>query len=127
MVIPIGPRRGGFLRPFGAAIFIRDFMAGEGPKYGAPRIDPAVGAPQSDIHAAYKKARHTAIAEDAAAWEAEEAIRLGKPMTEEEKETRSRYYLERIPSKLTRMRYSSFTSASSSSWAGGRRSPRRAR
>lgn len=107
--LPLRPLRGGYQRPFGAAIFIRDFLNGEGPNYGAPRIDPTTGAPQSDIHAAYKGALHRAMAEDAAAWDAEEAIRRGKPLTPEEVEERGRYYLERIPYKLTRMRYSSFT------------------
>lgn len=109
MAEALTPRRGGFLRPFGAAIFIRDFLNGEGTKYGAPRIDPAVGAPQADIHAAYKLALHMAIAEDAAALDAEEAIRQGKPLTPDQVEERRLFYLERIPYKLTRMRYASFT------------------
>ena len=108
MAEALRPPRGGFLRPFGVAIFIRDFLAGLGP-FGADRIDPDRGAPQTDIHAAYKLALHQAMAEDAAAWDAEEAIRRGKPLTEEAKEERSQHYLERIPSKLTRMRYPSFT------------------
>ncbi len=45
MALPVRPNRGGFLRPFGTAIFIRDFLNGDGPKYGAVRIDPSVGAP----------------------------------------------------------------------------------
>jgi hypothetical protein len=72
-------------------------------------VDPEVGSPQTDIHAAYKKALHTAIAEDAAAWDAEEAISRGKPLTPEDVERRRDFYLERIPRKLTRMRYASFT------------------
>lgn len=96
------------MRPFGTTIFIHDFLNGEGQKYGAPVIDPKVGAPQQDIHAAYKSALHRAMAEDAAAWDAEEAIRAGKPLTPEEVEARRDYYLARIPYKLTRMRYHSF-------------------
>ncbi|MFQ5875381.1 MAG: hypothetical protein ACE5JL_16495, partial [Dehalococcoidia bacterium] len=65
--------------------------------------------PQSDIHAAYKGALHRAMAEDAAAWDAEKAIRRGRPLTPEQVEERRRHYLERIPTKLTRMRYASFT------------------
>jgi hypothetical protein len=49
------------------------------------------------------------MAEDMAARDAEEAARKGKPMTPEEVEKQRDYYLERIPAKLTRMRYSSFT------------------
>lgn len=109
MTLPLRPKRGGFLRPFGAGIFIRDFLNGEGPRHGAPAIDPDVGAPQSDIHAAYKGALHLAMAEDAVALDAEEAIRRGKPLSQEEMEKRRLYYLERIPYKLCKMRYSSFT------------------
>ena len=47
---------------------VRDFLAGQGDKYGAPAIDPEVGAPQEEIHAAYKVALHMAFAEDAAPW-----------------------------------------------------------
>ncbi len=109
MALPVRPSRGGYIRPFGTAVFIRDFLAGKGAKYGAPAIDPKLGAPQSDIHAAYKKALHAAIAEDAAAWDAGEAIGRGKPMSPDQVEERKRFYLERIPRKLTRMRYASFT------------------
>ncbi len=108
MVEALRPARGGFLRPFGTAIFIRDFLSGDGAKYVAPVVDPAMGAPQQDIHAAYKSALHRAMAEDAAAWDAEEAIRSGKPLAPEDVEARRDYYLARIPYKLTRMRYHSF-------------------
>lgn len=109
MTLPLRPSRGGFLRPFGTAVFIRDFLAGEGQKYGTVPIDPAQGAPQSDIHAAYKGALHRAMAGDMVAMDMEEAARNGKPMTPEQVEERQLFYLERIPYKLTRMRYSSFT------------------
>jgi hypothetical protein len=39
----------------------------------------------------------------------EEAARKGKPLTPERVEERQLFYLDRIPYKLTRMRYSSFT------------------
>ena len=104
------PSRGAFLRPFGAAIFIQDFLNGEGPKHGAPRIDPEVGAPQTDIHRFYKKALFRSYAEDLVALAEEERIRKGlPPLTVEEAEERTEYYLERLPQRLTRMRYSSFT------------------
>lgn len=108
MVDALRPPRGGFFRPFGTGQFIKAFLESRGPGYGAPKIDPNVGAPQTDIHAAYKGALHRAMAEDAAAWDAEEAIRKGKPMTPDQVETRGRFYLERIPYKLTKMRYQSF-------------------
>jgi len=97
------------LRPFGCAWFIREFLAGNGPM-GSPGIDPDVGAPQTDIHRAYKEALHRAWAEDMVAREEEDRIRRGlPPFTIEEAEERTSYYLERIPYKLTRMRYASFT------------------
>jgi len=109
MVEVLRPPRGGFLRPFGCGWFIREFLLGHGPM-GSPRIDPEVGAPQSDIHRYYKEALHRAYAEDMVAWEEEERIRKKlAPLTIEEAEERARYYLERIPYKLTRMRYPSFT------------------
>jgi len=77
---------------------------------GSPAIDPDVGATQTDIHRAYKEALHRVWAEDMVAWEEEEHIRKKlAPLTIEEAEERTRYYLERIPYKLTKMRYASFT------------------
>ena len=109
MVEALRPTRGGFLRPFGTAWFIRGFLLGNGPM-GSPRIDPDVGAPQTDIHYAYKDALFRAWAEDTVAREEEERLRRGlPPFTIEEAEERASYYLERIPHRLTRMRYASFT------------------
>jgi hypothetical protein len=108
MVTELRPPRGGFIRPFGTAIFIRDYLLGKGPDYGVETIDSGRGATITDIHRAYKRALHFDMAEDMAARDAEEAARKGKPMTPEEIERRRDYYLERIPYKLTRMRYSSF-------------------
>jgi len=103
------PARGDFLRPFGCAWFIREFLLGKGPM-GSPRIDPDVGASQTDIHRYYKEALHGAYAEDMVALEEEERIRKGlPPLTVEEAEERRGHYLERIPYKLTKMRYPSFT------------------
>jgi len=105
----VEPARGGWLRPFGAAIFIRDFLAGRGPDYGVRRIDPEVGAPQADIHEAYKNALHRAWAEDMAVrHEERDARREGRPVSAERIERLAAHYLERIPYKLTRMRYHSF-------------------
>lgn len=103
------PARGGFLRPFGCAWFIREFLLGNGPM-GSPKIDPDIGAPQTDIHLYYKQALFRAYAEDMVAWEEEERIRKKlPPLTVEEAEERVSYYLERIPYRLTKMRYASFT------------------
>ena len=109
MVEALRPSRGGFLRPFGCGWFVKEFLAGNGPM-GSPRIDPNVGAPQTDIHRAYKEALHRAWAEDMVARDEEERMRRGlPPLTMKEAEERVRYYLERIPYRLTRMRYASFT------------------
>jgi len=108
MAMALRPSRGGYLRPFGTAIFIKDYLMGRGADYGVEAVDPERGSAISDIHSAYKRALHFDMAEDMAARDAEEAARKGKPMKPEEMENRRNYYLERIPSKLTRMRYSSF-------------------
>lgn len=108
MVEPLRPARGGFLRPFGCAWFIREFLLGNGPM-GSPKIDPDTRAPQVDVHRAYKEALHRDWAEDMVARQEEERIRKRlPPFTIEEAEERVSYYLERIPYKLTRMRYASF-------------------
>ena len=109
MVELLRPARGGFLRPFGCAWFIRAFLLGNAPM-GSRKIDPDVGDPQVDIHRFYKAALFRAYAEDMVALEEEEQIRKKlPPLTIEKAEERTRYYLERIPSKFTKMRYPSFT------------------
>lgn len=103
------PRHGGFLRPFGTAWFIVEYLKGNGPQE-SPKIDLDIGAPMVDIHAEYKEALFHAYAEDLVAIEEEERMRKGlSPLGVEEAEERTRYYLERIPQRLTRMRYASFT------------------
>lgn len=102
------PARGGFMRPFGCAWFIREFLLGHGPN-GSTKIDPDVGAPQTDINAEYKAALHRAFAEDMVAREEERrARRKMPPYTVEEAERRILYWMERIPMKFTRVRYHSF-------------------
>ena len=109
MIEPLRPARGGFLRPFGTAWFIVEYLKGNGPQ-GSPKIDPDVGGTQTDVHRYYKEALHRVWAEDMVARDEEERLRRGlPPFSIEEAEERTRYYLERIPYKLTRMRYPSFT------------------
>ena len=109
MVVGLRPERGGFLRPFGTAWFIIEFLKGNGPE-DSKRIDPDLGAPMTDIHAEYKSALHRAHAKDAVEREEERQIKRGKPaFTEEQYQGLLQYYLSRIPYKLTKMRYSSFT------------------
>ncbi len=49
------PKRGGFLRSFGCAEFIKAFLMGLGP-YNSKKISPSIGAPQADIYFEYKSA-----------------------------------------------------------------------
>jgi len=97
------------LRPFGTARFIIEFLKGNGPE-DSKRIDPDIGAPMTDIHYEYKSALHRAHARDTVEREEERRIRRGKPaFTEKEYAELLNYYLSRIPYKLLKMRYSSFT------------------
>jgi hypothetical protein len=107
--VNLRPERGGFLRPFGCGWFIREFLLGRGPE-GSRQIDPEVGAPMTDIHFGYKSALHRAHARDAVEKDEERRIGRGQPaFSEEEYAERLDYYLNRIPYKLLKMRYSSFT------------------
>jgi len=108
VVETVRPRRGGFLRPFGCGWFIREFLLGHAP-YGSPRIDPDVGAPQSDIFYHYKTALIRATAVDRAAREEERrAHREKRAIRPEEIEKLTERYLARIPYKATGCRYHSF-------------------
>lgn len=109
MVTKLRPGLGGFLRPFGTAWFIIEFLKGNAPQ-GSKRIDPDIGAPMTDIHFEYKSALHRAHARDAVEREEERRIRRGQSAyTEEEYARRLEYYLGRIPYKELKMRYASFT------------------
>lgn len=103
------PQRGRFLLPFGCGWFIREYLLGNAP-YGAPRIDPEVGACQEDIFGHYKEALIRAYAEDMAVREEEKrAEREKRPISPEKIEELARYFSERIPYKLHRARYHSFS------------------
>lgn len=108
MTEPLRPARGGFLRPFGCAQFVREFLLGRGP-YGSPKIDPAVGAPQSEICHQYKTALIKARALDMATRREEKtAKREQRPIDPENIETLAEKYLLRIPFKSTSCRFHSF-------------------
>ncbi len=109
MTLPLRPNPpGGFLRPIGCALFIRDFLLGLGP-FDTPKIDPARGAPQSEIFLHYKDTLRRQFALDTAVREEEkEARREKRPISPEKIEARAEFYLTRIPYKLTSMRYHSF-------------------
>jgi len=107
--VEIRPQQGGFVRPFSTAWFIIEFLKGNSPE-GSKRIEPDVGATMTDIHFEYKSALHRANARDRVEKEEEKRIREGKTaFTEEQYDERLQYYLSRIPYKLLKMRYSSFT------------------
>ena len=103
------PTSGGFLRPFGTAWFIIEFLKGNGPQ-NSKRIDSGVGTPMTDIHFEYKSALHRAHARDSVEREEERQIAKGGPAyTEAQYAERLEYFLSRIPYKLLKMRYASFT------------------
>ena len=109
MIELLRPTTGGSLRPFGTAWFVVEFLKGFGPE-NSRQIDPEVGAPMTDIHYEYKSALHRAFARDRTEREEERRIGKGQPAyTEEEYADRLQYYISRIPYKLVKMRYSSFT------------------
>lgn len=108
MTLPLKPERGGFLRPFGCGMFIRDFLLGKGP-YGSPVIVPDVGAPQSDICHHYKQALRRITAEDRAVRQEEKrAKRAKRPINPENIAALTQKYLERLPYKSWGCRYHSF-------------------
>ena len=102
------PKRGGFLRPFGCAEFILSFIKGEGPS-GSTSIDPAVGAPQTDIFSEYKEAVRRTRAENMVAKVEEKRIKRGeRPLSIDEADALLELYIARLPMKSRGMRYHSF-------------------
>jgi len=105
---PLRPRRGGFLRPFGCAQFIRGFLLGSGPN-GSPKIDPGMGAPQSDICHFYKRALMRATALDRATRSEEKRARAERRSIEPANiEALAEKYLARMPYKSWGCRFHSF-------------------
>ena len=108
MVELLRPARGGFLRPFGCAWFIREFLLGHGPE-GSPEIDPDVGAPQADIFHHYKLALMRATALDRATRaEEKRARRERRAIDPANIERLAERYLSRMPYKAQGCRYHSF-------------------
>ena len=105
----IRPKRGGFLRPFGTAWFIIEFLKGNAPE-GSKRIEPEDGAPMVDICYEYKNALRRVHARNVVEEEEERRVKKGLPAyTEEEYQKRLEYHLARTPYRSFKMRYSSFT------------------
>ena len=107
MVEALRPTRGGFLRPFRAARFIREFLLGNGPE-GSRVIDPELGATQSDINYEYKEALARATAREHAEKIISSLVLSGADVTEEEAEATYQQELRRVSRKFTHMRYHSF-------------------
>jgi len=108
MTLPLRPERGGFLRPFGCAWFIREFLLGHGP-HGSPKIDPAIGSPQADIFHHYKIALMRATAFDKATMAEEKRARREKRLIDPENIQRlAERYLSRMPYKAQGCRFHSF-------------------
>ena len=108
MVELLKPARGGFLRPFGCGCFIREFLMGHGP-YGAPVIDPSVGAPQADIFHHYKMALIRATALDRATrTEEKRARQQNRPINPDNIEKLAERYQAGMPYKAHGCRYHSF-------------------
>jgi hypothetical protein len=102
------PVRGGFLRPFGCAEFIRKFLLGQG-QHGSPTIDPEIGAPQADIFYYYKMALIRATAVDRATRvEEKQARRERRSIQPGNIEKLAENCLARIPYKTRGCRYHSF-------------------
>ena len=108
MAESLKPARGGFLRPFGCAWFIWQFLLGNGP-HGSPSIDPEVGACQADIFHHYKVAIIRATAIDRAT-RAEEimAKRQKRRIDPENIERLTKKYLNLMPYKAQGCRFHSF-------------------
>ena len=108
MVEPLRPSRGGFLRPFGCGEFIRDFLLGNGPS-GSARINPDVGACQSDIFFHYKNTLRRLTALDRATGVEERRARRQKRRIDPDNiERLAEMYLARLPYKAWGCRYHSF-------------------
>lgn len=108
MVMQLKPERGGFLRPFGCGWFIREFLLGNGP-YDSLKIDPGIGATQSDIFKNYKEALIRETAMDRATRAEERKAKREKRSIELDRiENLYPRYLRRLPYKAQGSRYHSF-------------------
>ncbi len=108
MVLPLKPRHGGFLRPFGCGEFVRGYLSGNG-AHGSTGVDPGIGAPQAEIFYHYKQALRQATAVDrATAAEEKKARKERRTIDPDNIETLTRRHLIRIPYKTTGCRYHSF-------------------
>jgi len=104
------PKRGGFLRPFGCAWFVREFLMGKG-SYGSPKIDPDTGAPQADIFHHYKMSLMRTTALDRATRAEEKMAKHQKRrISPENIESLAKRLVARMPYKAQGCRSHSFNS-----------------
>lgn len=100
MVLPLRPHRGGYQRAFKAAQFIQELLLNKQP-YNLPKVDFGLGASPTDLHRNYQEALRRSYAENAVAIEEEERIKEGlPPLTIEEADFRTAYYLNRLPERI---------------------------
>jgi hypothetical protein len=108
VTLPLRPRRGGFLRPFGCGEFIRDFLWGEG-LHGSPRIDPDTGSWQAEMFYQYKTGLIRAIAMDKATKEEERtALRENRPIEPDNITDLASRIMKLMPYRNWGARYHSF-------------------
>ncbi len=108
MTLPLKPKRGGFLRPFGCGWFIREFLAGNAPYESLP-VNPVIGAPQSDIFHYYKEALRQITAMDRATdIETRRAKREKRSIDPDNISSLYQRHLARMPYKAQGCRYHSF-------------------
>ncbi len=108
MTLPLKPRHGGFIRPFGCGWFIREYLAGNAP-YGSPAIIPSIGAPQADIFYCYKQAlRQSSAMDRATSAETKKAKTEKRPIDPNNINNLYQRYLARLPYKASGCRYHSF-------------------
>jgi len=101
------PSKGGYLRPFGAGWFIREYLLGRGPG-GSAKINPDIGSTQTDINYEYKEALARATANERAEKIISQMVLDGKDVTEEDANGIYQQELKRVSRKFTHMRYHSF-------------------
>ena len=107
-MLPLKPKRGGFLRPFGCGLFVRDYLFGRGPN-SSPVIDTVVGAPQADLFHYYKMAIIKATALDRATKQEEKQAKKEKRRIEPANiEALAQWFQDRMPYKGQNCRYHSF-------------------
>jgi hypothetical protein len=108
VTLPLKPKRGGFLRPFGCGWFIREFLLGKGP-YDSLKINPDTGAPQADVFHHYKMALMRATAFDRATrLEEKRAKREQRRVNPDNIEIIAQRFLTRMPYKAQGCRFHSF-------------------